>query len=155
MSPHLRTPDWELHWYSTPAKELEEGKEDEDEEEEEFDEGSVVMETVKVEAGSGVSLCVKIFRPGAHVSPKPFTMVLVHPYSILGGCQELLRGMAYRLAAKGFTTLTFDMRGVGGSTGKMSLTGTSEVQDVVAVSQWATQHCSAPSIVLVGSSAGK
>lgn len=113
------------------------------------------MERTKVEAGSGISLSVRVFRPDGNVCRKDLTMVLVHQYSVLGGCQELLGGMACRLSAKGFTTITFDMRGVGESTGKPSLTGTSEVQDVVAVCQWAAQHCSALSIVLVGSSAGK
>lgn len=113
------------------------------------------METTQVASSSGVTLSVRIFRPASNAMKKLVTLVLVHQYSLMRGCQELLCGMAYRLANKGFTTVTFDMRGVGGSTGKPSLTGTPEVQDVVAVSQWASQHCSAPSILLVGSSAGK
>ncbi|XP_024365338.1 uncharacterized protein [Physcomitrium patens] len=113
-----------------------------------------MMETMQLETTSGVSLSVRIFKPTSNVVEKPVVMVLVHQYSKMGGCQELMRGMAYRLAAKGFTTITFDLRGVGGSTGKPTLTGTAEVQDVVAVCRWVSQHFLARSIVLIGSSAG-
>jgi alpha/beta superfamily hydrolase len=115
----------------------------------------VVMETARVESSSGVTLSVRVFRPTANAAERPVTMLLVHQYSLMGGCQELLRGLAYRLANQGFTTVTFDMRGVGSSTGKPTLTGASEIHDVVAVCQWASQHCTAPSILLVGSSAGE
>ncbi|KAI8556596.1 hypothetical protein RHMOL_Rhmol05G0266400 [Rhododendron molle] len=37
---------------------------------------------------------------------------LVHPYSVLGGCQGLMKGIALRLARRGFHAVTFDMRGV-------------------------------------------
>lgn len=107
-----------------------------------------------MESSSGVMLAVRVFRPAANARARPLVMVLVHQYSLMGGCQELLRGMAYRLAAKGFPTITFDMRGAGNSTGKPSFTGASEIQDVVAVCQWASQHRAASSILLVGSSAG-
>lgn len=115
----------------------------------------VVMETARVESTSGVTLSVRVFRPTANATERAITMVLVHQYSLMGGCQELLRGMAHRLAAKGFTAVTFDMRGVGSSTGKPTLTGASEIHDVVAVCHWASQHCTASSILLVGSSAGE
>ncbi|XP_071911540.1 uncharacterized protein [Coffea arabica] len=44
-------------------------------------------------------------------------VILVHPYSILGGCQGFLGGIASGLARKGYKAVTFDMRGVGRSTG--------------------------------------
>ncbi|CAI9106641.1 OLC1v1005844C1 [Oldenlandia corymbosa var. corymbosa] len=81
-------------------------------------------------------------------------VVLVHPYSVLGGCQILLRGIASGLARKGYKAVTFDMRGVGRSTGKPSLTGFREIKDVVSVCRWASQNCSSNRILLVGSSAG-
>lgn len=116
---------------------------------------SLAMETTQVASTSGVTLAVRVFRPSPR-APDRFrvTLVLVHQYSLMGGCQELLCGMAYRLADRGFTVVTFDMRGVGGSSGKPSLTGGAEVQDVVAVARWAAQQGGATSVMLVGSSAG-
>ncbi|KAH9573347.1 hypothetical protein CY35_02G202600 [Sphagnum magellanicum] len=111
------------------------------------------MEFTTVEA-NGVALSVRIFRPNAGVEPKSLTLILVHQYSVLGGCQGLLKGMANRLAAKGFTTITFDMRGAGRSSGRPSITGSAEVQDVIAVCKWAVDKLPAPSILLIGSSAG-
>lgn len=111
------------------------------------------MEFTTVEAND-VSLSVRVFRPTAEVPPRPFTLVLTHQYSVLGGCQGLLKGMANQLAAKGFTTITFDMRGAGRSTGRPSITGSAEVQDVIAVCKWASEHIPAQSILLIGNSAG-
>jgi pimeloyl-ACP methyl ester carboxylesterase len=104
---------------------------------------------------NGVALSVRIFRPNAGVEPKSLTLILVHQYSVLGGCQGLLKGMANMLAAKGFTTITFDMRGAGRSSGRPSITGSAEVQDVIAVCKWAVDKLPAPSILLIGSSAGQ
>ena len=119
-----------------------------------LDASGLMMETTQVESSTGVTLAVRVFGPTSNAADKPVTIVLVHQYSLMGGCQELLRGMAYRLAANGYTVVTFDLRGVGTSTGKPTLTGASEIQDVIAVCNWAARHCSAPSILLVGSSAG-
>ncbi|KHN31344.1 hypothetical protein glysoja_022998 [Glycine soja] len=66
-------------------------------------------------------------------------IVLLHPYSILGGCQALLNG---------YTAFTFDMRGVAKST------GSSQVKDVVAVCNCLSNTFSLPRILLLGSSAG-
>ncbi|KAG4923216.1 hypothetical protein JHK87_048756 [Glycine soja] len=66
-------------------------------------------------------------------------IVLLHPYSILGGCQALLNG---------YTAFTFDMRGVAKST------GFSQVKDVVAVCNCLSNTFSLPRILLLGSSAG-
>lgn len=49
--------------------------------------------------------------------------------------------------------VTFDQRGVGGSTGSKSLTGVPEVDDVVSVCQWVHEKHNRR-ILLVGSSAG-
>ncbi|PRQ35473.1 putative alpha/Beta hydrolase [Rosa chinensis] len=82
-------------------------------------------------------------------------VVLVHPYSVLGGCQGLWRGIAAGLAEKGFKAVTFDMRGVGRSTGKASLTGFSEIKDVISVCKWVSENLSANRSLLVGSSAAQ
>lgn len=111
------------------------------------------MEFATVEANE-VALSVRIFRPAWDVRKRDVTIVMAHQYSVLGGCQALMKGMATELAGRGFTVLTFDMRGVGRSTGRPSLTGYAEVQDVVAVCHWATEHLDARSIILVGNSAG-
>nr|XP_043637129.1 uncharacterized protein LOC122608104 [Erigeron canadensis] len=81
-------------------------------------------------------------------------VVLVHPYSVLGGCQGLMKGIARKLADHGFLSVTFDMRGVGKSTGRPSLTGFAEVNDVVSVCKWVCQNLNINRILLVGSSAG-
>eukprot|EP00250_Pteridium_aquilinum_P026378 c32923_g1_i1 orf=74-757(-) len=112
--------------------------------------------TVSLEEGQGsISLSLRLFKPPpSEGQGKGWTVVLVHPYSVLGGCQALLKGIATSLARKGFLCITFDMRGVKRSTGKASWTGSSEVQDVVAVCNWAAQHSPDHRILLVGSSAG-
>ncbi|PRQ56999.1 putative alpha/Beta hydrolase [Rosa chinensis] len=57
-------------------------------------------------------------------------------------------------AEKGFKAVTFDMRGVGRSTGKASLTGFVEIKDVIAGCKLVSKNLSANRILLVGSSAG-
>ncbi|KAJ7516957.1 hypothetical protein O6H91_21G006100 [Diphasiastrum complanatum] len=92
----------------------------------------------------------RILIPGSSYHLKVFKQ-----YTVLGGCQGLLKGMATELASKGFVCVTFDMRGAGRSTGRASLTGSSEVHDVVAVCQWTAENIPASRILLVGSSAGR
>ena len=58
------------------------------------------MEWTTVETGDGAKLSVRLFKPpasGQEPEPEPgedVVVVLVHPYTILGGVQGLLRGMA-------------------------------------------------------------
>lgn len=106
-----------------------------------------------VDSSDGVKLNTRIFKPKDEIRDS-LVIVLVHPYSILGGCQGLLKGIASGLAGKGYRAVTFDMRGVGRSTGKASLTGFSEVKDVIAVCKWVCENLSSERILLVGSSAG-
>lgn len=108
-----------------------------------------------IETSNGHKLDARIFKPNTAAGEGNLVIVLVHPYSILGGCQGLMKGIARGLANRGFTSVTFDMRGAGRSTGRPSITGLSEVNDVVSVCQWATQNLSADRILLVGSSAGR
>lgn len=82
-------------------------------------------------------------------------MVLVHPYTILGGVQGLLRGIAEGVARRGYRAVTFDMRGAGRSTGRASLTGSTEVGDVEAVCRWVADNLNPRGVLLVGSSAGR
>ncbi|PHT93657.1 hypothetical protein T459_01539 [Capsicum annuum] len=118
------------------------------------------IDSCTVETSDGVKLHTKIFKPNPYQEGGEITkngswvVVLVHPYSILGGCQSLLKGIASGVSRKGYKALTFDMRGVGRSSGKPSITGFKEVEDVVAVCKWACQNLAVNKILLVGSSAG-
>ncbi|KAJ8756311.1 hypothetical protein K2173_025123 [Erythroxylum novogranatense] len=115
------------------------------------------LESCVILTSDGMSLHGRIFKPtheAIKMNHSKTVFVLVHPYSKLGGCQGLMHGMALRLSIKGFTSITFDMRGVGRSTGRSSFTGFPEIQDVVAVCTWISQNLPAQKILLVGSSAG-
>lgn len=112
------------------------------------------VETCTVETSDGVKLSTRLFKPREEINKGNPVVVLVHPYSVLGGCQGLLRGIAAGLADRGYKAVTFDMRGVGRSTGRASLTGFAEIKDVIAVCKWVCENLSADRILLVGSSAG-
>ncbi|MED6148663.1 hypothetical protein PIB30_055101 [Stylosanthes scabra] len=111
------------------------------------------VESFMVDSTDGVKLRTRLFNPSSDPHGA-MAIVLVHPYSVLGGSQGLLKGIASALADNGYVAVTFDMRGVGKSTGRASLTGFSEVNDVVSVSNWLSNHLSLRRILLVGSSAG-
>ncbi|CAE6110759.1 unnamed protein product [Arabidopsis arenosa] len=117
-----------------------------------------IVESCSVDSEEGVKLHTRVFKPrneGEEVSDDGnLVIVLVHPFSLLGGCQALLKGIASELASKGFKAVTFDTRGAGKSTGRATLTGFAEVKDVVAVCRWLCQNVGAHRILLVGSSAG-
>ncbi|KAM7279432.1 hypothetical protein ACFE04_006566 [Oxalis oulophora] len=121
---------------------------------------NTTYETCTVETSDGVKLHTRVFKPKQQQQQQQqqqdnnLVIVLVHPYSILGGFQGLLKGMAIGLAAKGYKALTFDMRGVGKSTGRASLTGFAEVKDVIGVCKWVCDNLNTNRILLVGSSAG-
>ncbi|OAO96059.1 hypothetical protein AXX17_AT5G19550 [Arabidopsis thaliana] len=93
-----------------------------------------IVESCSVDSEEGVKLHTRIFKPrneGEEVSDdENLVIVLVHPFSLLGGCQALLKGIASELASKGFKSVTFDTRGAGKSTGRATLTGFAEVNDV-------------------------
>lgn len=109
-------------------------------------------ERCTIECPNGIKLDGSVFKPDK--MNDTIGVVLVHPYSVLGGCQALMRGIARNLSDQGFPSLIFDMRGVGKSTGRPSLTGFSEVNDVVSACKWLSTNLSLPRILLVGSSAG-
>ncbi|KAG5227590.1 Abhydrolase domain-containing protein [Salix suchowensis] len=113
------------------------------------------VESTKVETIDGAKLHTRLFKPTEEGDVKDnLVVVLVHPFSILGGCQGLLKGLAVGLAGKGYKAVTFDMRGAGKSTGRASLTGFAEIKDVIAVCKWVCENLSSDRILLVGSSAG-
>ncbi|XP_022968228.1 uncharacterized protein LOC111467526 [Cucurbita maxima] len=112
------------------------------------------VDSCKVETSNGVKLHTRVFKPTDEEDRENLVVVLVHPYSVLGGCQGLLRGIAGGLAERGFRAVTFDMRGAGKSSGRPSLTGFAEIKDVTAVCNWVCENLSVNRILLVGSSAG-
>lgn len=114
------------------------------------------VESCNIDSEEGVKLHTRIFKPkDADDDDKNLVIVLVHPFSLMGGCQALLKGIASELASKGLWSVTFDTRGAGKSTGRATLTGFAEVKDVIAVCRWLVQEFEVDRILLVGSSAGK
>lgn len=111
------------------------------------------VKSCEVETSDGVKLHARIFKPEQEMRDN-LVVVLVHPYSVLGGSQANLRGIAQGIAEKGLQAVTFDMRGAGKSAGRSSLTGFSEINDVVAVCKWVCENLSTDRTLLVGSSAG-
>eukprot|EP01024_Parvocaulis_polyphysoides_P014160 TRINITY_DN15709_c0_g3_i1.p1 TRINITY_DN15709_c0_g3~~TRINITY_DN15709_c0_g3_i1.p1 ORF type:complete len:227 (-),score=24.38 TRINITY_DN15709_c0_g3_i1:316-996(-) len=110
----------------------------------------------RISSSGQVVLDARIFPATYQQLSKPkYSVVLVHQYSLLGGCQDLMQGIAMNLRALDdrVTVLTFDMRGVGGSSGVSSVRGHAEVDDVLSVCEWVAKSI-CENIVLVGSSAG-
>jgi pimeloyl-ACP methyl ester carboxylesterase len=80
--------------------------------------------------------------------------LIVHQYSVMGGSQELMRGIARELAFRqGCVAVTFDLRGVGGSSGRCTLTGHGEAEDVAEMGAW-LQAAGFSRILLLCTSAG-
>ncbi|KAK4373044.1 hypothetical protein RND71_008428 [Anisodus tanguticus] len=83
------------------------------------------------ESTDSVTLDGRVFRPNSEKGDGVNVVaVLVHPYSVLGGCQGLMRGIARGLSSRGVIAVTCDTRGAGKSTGRASLTGSPEINDV-------------------------
>lgn len=80
--------------------------------------------------------------------------LIVHQYSVMGGSQELMRGIARELAFRqGCVAVTFDLRGVGASSGRCTLTGHAEAEDVAEMGAW-LQAAGFSRILLLCTSAG-
>eukprot|EP01120_Amphizonella_sp_Union-15-10_P001249 TRINITY_DN112_c0_g1_i1.p1 TRINITY_DN112_c0_g1~~TRINITY_DN112_c0_g1_i1.p1 ORF type:complete len:233 (+),score=26.76 TRINITY_DN112_c0_g1_i1:172-870(+) len=83
--------------------------------------------------------------------------VICHPMPLLGGnfnnnvVVSMSRGLTCRL---GFTTLRYNVRGVGKSEGKNSWRGGPERSDVLACSKYLLQEVGVSSVLLVGYSYG-
>ncbi|CAN4120041.1 unnamed protein product [Withania somnifera] len=106
-----------------------------------------------IESIDGVTLDARVYQPISENNSK-VVAVLVHPYAVLGGCQGLMRGISRGLASRGVIAVTFDTRGAGKSSGRASLTGFAEINDVISVCKWVHTNFSTNRIILVGSSAG-
>ncbi|XP_015070012.1 uncharacterized protein LOC107014561 isoform X2 [Solanum pennellii] len=106
-----------------------------------------------IESSDGVILDCRVYRPTSE-NNSSYVAVLVHPYSVLGGCQGLMRGIAKGLSSRGVVAVTFDTRGAGKSSGRASLTGSAEINDVISVCKWVHTNFTTNTIILIGSSAG-
>jgi len=101
-----------------------------------------------------VSLAASVWKPTTSETRQGLpAVVIVHQWSILGGQASLMHGIARELSERGLTAVTFDHRGVGGSSGTRTIRGISEVEDVEAVLEWAHTKLERD-LVLLGSSAG-
>lgn len=116
--------------------------------------GTHIRTTCTIESTDGVTLDARVYRPISENNSTNVVAVLVHPYSVLGGCQGLMRGIARGLSSRGVIAVTFDTRGAGKSSGRASLTGSAEINDVISVCKWVDTNFSTKRIILVGSSAG-
>ncbi|KAL0730238.1 hypothetical protein Bca4012_026331 [Brassica carinata] len=113
------------------------------------------VESCKVDSEEGVKLHTGIFKSrDADDDDQNLVIVLVHPFSLMGGCQALLKGIASELAYKGFWSISFNTGGAGKSTRMATLPGFAEVRDVIAVCRWLVQEFEVDRILLMGSSAG-
>ena len=71
-----------------------------------------------------------------HKMPQqPLCVVLMHPYSLMGGSQMNTLGLAKQLHQVGVPAISFDARGSGDSSGSGTLFQNREVDDTVAVWQ--------------------
>eukprot|EP00466_Bigelowiella_natans_P003603 jgi/Bigna1/73309/fgenesh1_pg.23_\ len=110
-----------------------------------------------VKVSDSISLETRVFRTDDFEGSN-ITIVLVHQWSILGGSMMMMTGMAGELAQRGYNTVVFNMRGVGGSSGTPTICGCDETADVEAVVKWEVRYIvekhKGHKIYLVASSAG-
>lgn len=87
------------------------------------------------------------------VEAKGNCALVLHQYSVMGGSQDLMRGLARRVAMHGVPALTFNFSGVGRSGGRASFTGHREVDDVVSAGRF-LEVAGFTHVLLLCSSAG-
>lgn len=101
----------------------------------------------------GVILSCKKWISASTANSSSPLILFVHQYTVMGGCGQLMEGMASRVAAAGYDAVTFDLRGAGKSTGTCTYTNTHEFNDVLAVVRHLEESTS-KDIFMVGSSGG-
>lgn len=101
-----------------------------------------------------IRLSAKLWEP-REVSDRPAGPVLlfVHQYAKMGGSGALMEGMARNAANYGYTSVTFDLRGAGRSTGACTFTNYAEMDDVKAMINHIINSMN-KDVFLVGSSGG-
>jgi alpha/beta superfamily hydrolase len=111
----------------------------------------IMMTPFLVMSTSEIQLSAKLWSSStASISP---VVLFVHQYAKMGGCGQLMEGMAKRIASAGYTAVTFDLRGAGKSTGSCSYTNFIELNDVKAVVDHIVREMNRD-VVIVGSSGG-
>jgi len=113
----------------------------------------------KVNLPSGLTVAMTLDEPSADWDPSNGNnlAVLLHPWSWLGGSMSdpVLLFLCDILKAKGFYTIRYNSRGVGGSSGWRSFSGLQEGLDLQEVVQWALSQVSdVRHVLLVGYSHG-
>jgi len=88
-------------------------------------------------------------------------IIVTHPYALLGGDlhNNVVIGLCKQLSSYGYTTVRFNFRGVGKSSGRGTWRGAAEREDVLAVCNYLLNDDNAPcpnveSIITVGYSYG-
>ena len=94
----------------------------------------VVTQDLNFISGPGLKMSARIYRPAAERDHKT-GVVMCHGF---GGVKEgVLPGLANLLAKAGYTAMTFDFRGFGGSEGsKGRLVPDEQVEDTVTALEW-------------------
>jgi predicted alpha/beta hydrolase len=72
---------------------------------------------LSVNSVDGVKIAAKHWPARSPTPLSKIVTVFVHQWGILGGCGMLMEGMARRMTEKGYHCITFDLRGVGKSSG--------------------------------------
>ncbi|KAI8996737.1 Alpha/Beta hydrolase protein [Gaertneriomyces semiglobifer] len=106
-------------------------------------------ERVPIPSTKNASLETRIYSGGAR---KETCVILAHPYGPLGGNlnNNVVEALFRNFAEKGFMTVRFNFRGVGGSTGHTSLRGKGEQEDVLSVCKYVVDRPSlAPKKILL------
>ena len=80
-------------------------------------------------SSSSVVLAATVWTNEANAS-NPTMLVFVHQWGLLGGSGQLMQGLARHACAAGIDGITFDLRGIGQSTGSSSLCNSTETADV-------------------------
>lgn len=117
----------------------------------------VVQHTIK--SSSTVQIETRVYLPDtADTLGKNNIILFVHPWGLLGGSWYNTDSLARSCTTKtGCTSVICNLRGVGNSTGRSTCCGHSEVQDIVAVSEYVLQQYGASKttkIWIVAQSAG-
>ena len=107
----------------------------------------------QVLGSGGINLAAKMWSPTAKVDHMLPMIVFIHQYSIMGGSGLLMEGMARAAASRGYTGVTFDLRGAGASGGSSTYTNFEELNDVKTIIDDVILKTN-KDVVVIGSSGG-
>ncbi len=107
----------------------------------------------QVLSSGGIHLAAKMWSPSSTVDRMLPVIIFIHQYAVMGGSGVLMEGMARVAASRGYTGVTFDLRGAGSSEGKCTYTNFDELNDVKAIIDDMLIKTN-KDIIIVGSSGG-